>query len=95
MPYDKHGTWQDSDNDSVGVTPAHVEGEWLPEKHGQIIYDEQCGGHVCTCTRTVPENFGWPVYKKTVKVDRSIEPTESGSWWYHCTRCGAGAWSGA
>ena len=29
MSYDKHGTWQDSDNHSTKVTPAHVEGEWL------------------------------------------------------------------
>jgi hypothetical protein len=94
MGYDRHGTWQDSDNTRTHVTPAHVEGEWLPEKHGQIIYDERYG-HVCTCTQKIVSDSHGATYKPTVKVDRSIEPTESGSWWYHCTRCGAGGWSGA
>lgn len=102
MPYDKHGNWQDSDNDSTHVTPAPIPGEWLPEKHGEIIYDDQYG-HVCTCTQKLMNQVGfegetaytYPTYKPTVKVDRNIEPTESGSYWYHCTRCGAGAWSGA
>jgi hypothetical protein len=60
-------------------------------KRGQITYDDQ-HGHVCTCTkRAVGER---DVYRPTVTVDRSIEPTESGSWWYSCSRCGAGGWSG-
>jgi hypothetical protein len=33
-------------------------------------------------------------YENTVHVNRSVEPTESGSYWYDCDRCGAGAWSG-
>lgn len=32
MPYDKHGTWQDSDNDSDHVTPEHLPGEWITTK---------------------------------------------------------------
>ena len=64
-------------------------------KRGAILYDGEYG-HVCTCTRrtvgTVTKHYA---YAPTVHVDRSVEPTESGSWWYACSRCGAGAWSGA
>jgi hypothetical protein len=33
-------------------------------------------------------------YERTVTVDRSLEPTEGGSYYYVCSRCGAGGWSG-
>lgn len=64
---------------------------------GEITYDDQ-HGHVCTCTERVHrDSDGMPsyaTYRPTVAVDRSIEPTESGSWFYVCSRCGAGRWSG-
>ena len=64
---------------------------------GEILYDEQYG-HVCTCTRaTEYDDDGYPShdsYLPTVQADRDVRPTESGSWWYVCSRCGAGAWSG-
>jgi hypothetical protein len=63
-------------------------------KRGEITYDGEVG-HVCTCTRrVVGDTTKHYVYARTVDVDRSVEPTESGSWWYVCSRCGAGAWSG-
>jgi len=69
-------------------------------KTGQITYDDDfAGGHVCTCSRRLvrdKEGEGdYYTYENTVVADRSVEPTQSGSWWYYCTRCGAGAWSGA
>lgn len=33
-------------------------------------------------------------YEPTVHADRSIEPTNGGSYYYSCSRCGAGGWSG-
>lgn len=63
---------------------------------GEITYDEQAGGHVCTCTRhVVGQTTKHYAYKPTVAIDPDVEPTESGSWWYVCSRCGAAAWSGA
>ena len=63
------------------------------QERGQITYDSEYG-HVCTCSRQ-RHKYGKPdSYRQTVKVDRNIEPTESGSCWYVCKRCGAGAWSG-
>jgi len=67
-------------------------------KVGQVIYDAECG-HVCTCAEGKPlrDEEGEaiaPTYARTVHVARTVEPTESGSWWYVCDRCGAGAWSG-
>ena len=61
-----------------------------------IRYDEEYG-HVCTCTEKVvvdAEGDAHRTYEPTVHVVREVEPTESGSWWYACDRCGAGAWSG-
>jgi hypothetical protein len=64
---------------------------------GSITYDEQYG-HVCACTGTVEyDDDGYPShmsYLPTVAADRDTAPTESGSWFYVCSRCGAGAWSG-
>jgi hypothetical protein len=64
---------------------------------GRITYDDRFG-HVCTCTErgVYFDRDGTPYveYSNTVAADRSIAPTESGSWWYSCSRCGAGAWSG-
>lgn len=64
---------------------------------GRITYDDQAG-HVCTCTEEVQRdadgNPDHATYEPTVRVARDIEPTESGSWYYSCSRCGAGAWSG-
>lgn len=66
-------------------------------KERRVIYDDQFG-HVCTCTEAVTYDAdGYPEqasYLPTVKVDRDTAPTESGSWYYVCSRCGAGAWSG-
>jgi hypothetical protein len=98
MPYDRHGNWQDTDNETVGPDCVGGGYAWKAEKHGKIRYDDQYG-HVCTCTEKVVRdqdgNPDHPTYKPTVKADRNIEPTDSGSYWYFCTRCGAGAWSGA
>ena len=62
---------------------------------GTITYVEEYG-HVCTCTAFVDDVAYAPhtTYQNTVSADRSIEPTESGSYWYVCSRCGAGGWSG-
>lgn len=66
-------------------------------RRGQITYDDQ-HGHVCTCTQAVEyDEHGEPrepSYLPTVAVARDVEPTESGSYWYVCSRCGAGGWSG-
>ena len=65
---------------------------------GTITLDEQ-SCHVCTCSETtVYDDEGYPAYaayEPTVSADRSIPPTEGGSWFYVCSKCGAGAWSGA
>jgi len=65
-------------------------------KSGEVIYDSQFG-HVCTCTEAVTyDDEGYPEpasYLPTVAADRA-SATESGSYWYSCQRCGAGAWSG-
>lgn len=64
---------------------------------GEILYDDQYG-HVCSCTAKVERDDGGELihtsFDPTVRVDRSVEPTQGGSWWYVCSRCGAGAWSG-
>jgi hypothetical protein len=64
---------------------------------GQLIYDDYSAGMVCTCTEHVYyDEAGDPLhadYKPTVSADRS-SGTETGSYWYSCSRCGAGAWSG-
>lgn len=70
---------------------------------GQITYDNYFG-HVCSCTakQTTVSFAGfegeqgahdWTTYENTVECDRS-SGTESGSFAYYCTRCGATAWSG-
>jgi len=72
--------------------------EMTTTPHTGIIYDSELG-HVCGCSEREPHrdadgNPIYPDYDRTVSVDRSVEPTESGSWYYRCSRCGAGAWSG-
>ena len=66
-------------------------------RSGEITYDSQYG-HVCTCTEaTENDALGEPLYHSylpSVTVDRSTRPTESGSYYYVCSRCGAGGWSG-
>ena len=66
-------------------------------KRGSITHDDQYG-HVCTCSRTIERDADGEAvhdrYSQTVSVARYIRPTESGSWWYVCSRCGAGGWSG-
>lgn len=68
-----------------------------PTIHGTLTYSDEYG-HVCTCTERVARDaLGAPIhaeYAPTVKVNRDVPPTESGSWWYSCARCGAGGWSG-
>ncbi len=63
---------------------------------GDITYDDEFG-HVCTCTQAVTYDAeGYPErasYLPTVSSDRA-SGTESGSYWYSCSRCGAGGWSG-
>lgn len=70
---------------------------------GHITYDNYFG-HVCTCTAKQTKlgfagfegergEHDWTTYERTVECDRS-SGTESGSFAYHCTRCGATAWSG-
>lgn len=68
------------------------------QKRGSIVYDE-LHGHVCTCAELPPHRdddgeIAFPNYRHTVAVDRSVEPTEGGSYYYVCSGCGAGAWSG-
>jgi hypothetical protein len=66
-------------------------------RRGTVTYDDQYG-HVCTCTQvTEYDDDGYPShasYLPTVQADRDVTPTEGGSWFYVCDRCGAGAWSG-
>jgi hypothetical protein len=66
-------------------------------KRHEITYSEQFG-HVCTCTEAVTyDDNGYPEmasYLPTVRVDRDVAPTDSGSWFYRCERCGACGWSG-
>ena len=70
---------------------------------GQITYDSYFG-HVCTCTAKATKlafagfegeqgEHDWTTYENTVSADRN-SGTETGSYWYSCARCGAGAWSG-
>ena len=61
---------------------------------GKITYDDQYG-HVCTCTAFVDDVAYAPhtTYQNTVSADRN-SGTETGSYWYSCSRCGAGGWSG-
>ncbi|HET6916834.1 MAG TPA: hypothetical protein VFH56_12150 [Acidimicrobiales bacterium] len=63
---------------------------------GRVTYDDQFG-HVCTCTEKVYyDDEGFPEYAEyapTVTADPE-SATETGSYWYSCSRCGAGAWSG-
>lgn len=69
-------------------------------KRGDVIYDSEWG-HVCTCTERLhphSENgmrtdYSQVSYDNTVVVDRE-SGTESGSFYYSCTRCSAGTWSG-
>lgn len=68
------------------------------QKRGEVIYDDYSGAHVCRCTEHVYyDEDGDPIHAEydmsAVVCDRS-SGTESGSFYYHCTRCGAGAWSG-
>ena len=70
----------------------------MPSKtkvRGHITYDSYFG-HVCTCAllEDESERDQIAVYAATVFVDRTIEATDTGSWYYRCDRCGAGAWSG-
>lgn len=62
-----------------GECDGHPAGPFDPM--GETVY---CDG---TCNQL-------PTYDQTVSADRSVEPTQSGSWFYVCERCGAGAWSG-
>lgn len=63
---------------------------------GEVIYADGYG-HVCTCTEAVTyDENGYPEhadYLPTVTPDRETA-TESGSYFYSCSRCGAGTWSG-
>lgn len=64
----------------------------------RITYDSE-HGHVCTCSELEPfrDETGEaiaPNYRHTVEPDRTVEPTDSGSWLYVCKACGASAWSG-
>ena len=67
-----------------------------------ITYDVDYG-HVCLCAASVvdihDEKTGEVVesvmtYEFTVEADPDTEPTQSGSWFYICKRCGANGWSG-
>jgi hypothetical protein len=65
---------------------------------GKITYDSEYG-HVCSCSEELhsasgEDGEGYYTYARTVNVCRDIEPTESGSWLYACSDCGATAWSG-
>jgi hypothetical protein len=65
-------------------------------RRGEVIYDSEFG-HVCKCTEAIEyDDEGYPshaTYQPTVTADRS-SATESGSYFYSCSRCGAGSWSG-
>lgn len=66
-------------------------------KRGTITYSDQFG-IVCTCTEaTEYDDEGYPShasYLPTVTADHDTPPTDSGSWFYVCERCGACGWSG-
>lgn len=64
-------------------------------RRGSITYDSEYG-HVCTCSAFVDDVAYAPhtTYQHTVAADRDIEPTDSGSYYYVCARCGASGWSG-
>lgn len=66
-------------------------------KRGKLTYSDEYG-HVCTCTEKIERDAdGFPShvgYLPTVRVVREVEPTETGSWYYRCERCGASGWSG-
>lgn len=61
-----------------------------------------CGGHPASVYGPDGEDFycdgscsaSYPEYGNTIEVDRWIEPTNSGSYYYRCSRCGASGWSG-
>lgn len=83
---------------SVSLTAEGQEAILAAEaRRGHILYDATFG-HVCSCTeRTAYDPLGnpeRPIYENTVQVDRNLAPTESGSYYYVCSRCGAGEWSG-
>jgi hypothetical protein len=63
-----------------GECEGHPAGPY--DRMGETVY---CDGS-CSPTHAT--------YEPTVHVDRSIEPTEGGSYYYVCGRCGAGGWSG-
>ncbi len=74
-----------------------------PSKGHYVTYDAYFG-HVCTCTAKATTlsfagfegdhgSHDWTTYEPSVECDRS-SGTETGSFYYRCTRCGAGAWSG-
>jgi hypothetical protein len=66
------------------------------KQRGTVIYDSEYG-NVCTCTRedvgSADGGYVHTFYSPTVSPDRG-SGTETGSYWYTCSRCGAGAWSG-
>lgn len=75
--------------------------EGLVRERGSLTVDEY-GALVCTCSEerhlapdappsSPPDYIS---YRRTVGVVRSVEPTESGSYFYRCDRCGASGWSG-
>jgi hypothetical protein len=62
-----------------------------------LTYSEEHGGLVCTCAAVEcadGDGYSHVEYVPTVRCVREVEPTESGSWFYRCSRCGACAWSG-
>ena len=66
-------------------------------RRGTLTYSDE-HGNVCSCTEAVTyDDDGYPEhasYLPTVKRVRSVEPTETGSYYYACERCGASGWSG-
>jgi hypothetical protein len=50
-------------------------------ERAELTYDDDLG-HICT------------LHGPTMVADPLTAPTESGSWYYRCSTCGVGGWSG-
>lgn len=67
-----------TETNEYGECEGHPSGPW--DRMGETVF---CDG---SCQH-------YETYLPTVTADRATA-TESGSYWYSCSRCGAGTWSG-
>jgi hypothetical protein len=71
-----------TDSDMAYGATAVAQG-YASTVRGEITYNDELGTHVCTLHGS-----------ESVLADPLTPPTESGSWYYRCGVCRAGAWSG-